>query len=63
MTLERIYEDYTPASQGFVAAVQTYCGFCITDSEISRLAEKARSASQFQAIWENETFWLDANNK
>jgi molybdopterin biosynthesis enzyme len=63
MTLEDIYNDYTPGSTGFVIAVETHCGFEISREETVRIASKAETPEQFAAIWENEDWWTDENNQ
>lgn len=60
MTLAQIYTEYTRGSQGFCIAVETHCGFCISRDEIQRIAERAETPEQFQAIWDNEDWWTDA---
>lgn len=62
MTLNEIYNEYTAGSQGFVSAVETYCGFGISGSEIERIAERAANSSDFEEIWSNETWWTDEEN-
>ena len=58
MTLTEIYDEYTPASEGFIIAVETHCGFFIDRDQIERIAERAKNASEFQNIWENEDWWV-----
>lgn len=58
MTLEKIFDQYTIGSDGFVAAVQTYCGFNISNDEVRRIAETAKTANEFQDIWENKAYWV-----
>jgi len=53
MTLQDIFDTYTAGSPGFVAAVQTHCGFDISDEEIKRIAEIAKDAAEFEQIWNN----------
>lgn len=62
MTLSDIYATYTAGSQGFVAAVQTHCGFCASNDEVRRIADRASDADEFQRIWENDDSWTDAKN-
>lgn len=62
MTIETIYEEFSRGSNGFVHAVQTHCGYDISDAEIERIAEKAETAAEFDRIWQNEDFWTDRNN-
>ena len=60
MTLPEIYDRYTPGFPGFVTAIETHCGFQISRSEIKRIAQRATTPDDFQRIWENETWWTDA---
>mgnify|MGYP003654870060 CR=1 FL=1 len=60
--LETIFADFRPGSQGFVQAVATNCGFEISDDEIRRIATKAKTAEEFQTIWENLAWWTDDHN-
>lgn len=62
MTLAEIYNSFTPGSQGFVIAVETHCGFDISPTEIERIGDASKTAEAFQAAWENEDWWTDANN-
>ena len=62
MTIEQIYNDYTPGSQGFCLAVETHCGFQTSRTETARIAAQATTAAEFQSIWENDDSWTDANN-
>ena len=62
MTIEQIYDNYTPGSQGFCIAVETYCGFQTSRTETARIAAKARDAAAFLSIWENDDSWTDKNN-
>lgn len=59
MTLEEIYQHYTPGSPGFAIAVESHCGYGITRSEIQRIGEKAKTADEFQDQWENDDWWQD----
>lgn len=61
MTLADIYDVFTPGSQGFAIAVETHCGFGISREEIKRIANKAATAEQFEAIWSNEDWWSDSS--
>jgi hypothetical protein len=63
MTLNEIYDQYTPGSQGFVDAVETHCGFDISRSEIERIADKSPTAADFQRNWEGDDSWTDAANE
>jgi hypothetical protein len=60
--LDRIYAEFTRGSQGFCSEVSTWCGFDISRAEIARIAERAETPAQFQAIWADEDWWTDANN-
>lgn len=62
MTLADIYSQFTPGSQGFCTAVSDHCGFEISRDEIRRIAERAATAEQFEAAWEGDDWWTDANN-
>jgi hypothetical protein len=53
MTLQDIYDNFTAGSPGFVNAVQSHCGFNMSDEEIKLIAELARNAAEFERIWEN----------
>ena len=63
MDLEKIYTDYTPGSDGFAIAVEAHCGFEISRDEIKRIASKAETPEQFDAIWSNEDWWTDKKNE
>ena len=63
MTLEQIYSDFTPGSPGFCIAVETHCGFQTSREETARIAAKAKTAADFQSVWENDDSWTDANNE
>lgn len=62
MTLEQIYNEMNRGSHGFCKAIETHCGFNISVEEIERIAQRARTAAEFQEIWENDDSWTDANN-
>jgi hypothetical protein len=62
MTIEQIYNEYTPGSQGFCIAVETHCGFQTSRTETARIAAKAPTAAEFQSVWENDDSWTDENN-
>jgi len=53
MTLQDIFDTFTAGSRGFIAAVQTHCGFDISDEEIKRIAEIAKDAAEFERIWKD----------
>jgi hypothetical protein len=64
MTLNEIYSEFTPGSKGFARAVETRCaGFDLSREEIERIAGKAKTAEEFQNVWENKDWWTDANNQ
>lgn len=62
MTLNEIYAQFTIGSTGFVNAVSSHCGFDTSRDETKRIAEKAPTAEDFQRIWENEDWWIDAKH-
>ena len=62
MTIEQIYNEYTPGSHGFCIAVETHCGFQTSRTETARIAAKAKNAAEFQSTWENDDSWTDENN-
>lgn len=62
MTLQEIYQQFTPGSQGFAKAVETHCGFEASIDEIKRIGLRANSAEEFEAIWQNEDWWSDDKN-
>lgn len=62
MTIIEIYHQFQPGSTGFVQAVQSHCGFCISRTEIKRIADLAADADEFQRIWGNDDSWTDENN-
>ena len=59
MTLEQAYEQFTPASAGFVRAVQDSGGIDASANEIKRIAARAGTPSEFVRIWEGEEWWTD----
>lgn len=61
MTLDEIFSTYTKGSPGFVKAVETYCGFLISSTEIERIANKASDAAEFQRVFEDDDTWTDDN--
>lgn len=63
MTIEQIYNDYTPGSLGFCVAVETHCGYQTSRSETARIAAKAETAAQFELVWRNDDSWTDENNQ
>lgn len=63
MTINDIYAAYTPGSQGFCIAVETYCGYQTSRTETARIAALAPTADDFQAVWENDDSWTDENNQ
>ena len=62
MTLTEIYNAYTHGSLGFANAVSNHCGFEISYDEIQRIAGQAKTAAEFQRIWEDEDWWVDPEN-
>lgn len=62
MTLEQIFEEFTPGSVDFIKAVLTHGGMDISDSEIARLASECPTWWTFEDAWENETWWMDIVN-
>lgn len=62
MKLNEIYNEFSVGSEGFVRAVETHCGFCISREEIERIALIAPTAEDFQNVFDNVTSWTDANN-
>ena len=59
MSLNEIYERYTPACEGFCIAVSDHCGYEMSRTEIKRVALIAETAEEFDYIWENEDWWPD----
>lgn len=59
MTLNEIYSEFTPASDGFARAVETHGRFDLSREEIKRISRKAKTAEEFSTIWENEAWWKD----
>ena len=59
MTMNKIFEIYTAGSLGFVIAVETHGGYEISRDEIERIGKRAKTAEDFQRIWENEHWWFD----
>lgn len=40
-----------------------FAGFYdISNAEADRIADRANSLAEFEAIWENECWWTDENN-
>lgn len=62
MTIEQIYKEFTAGSPGFIAAVQTHCGYGASNAEIKRIAAEADTAEKFQSVWEYDESWTDASN-
>lgn len=58
--LAAIYRDFRPGSVGFIKAIATNCGYEISDSEIGRIATRAKTAEHFHALWNEENWWKDA---
>ena len=63
MTINEIYADYTPGSQGFAIAVETHCGYNISRDEIKRIGSRAVTPDEFQKTWENDDWWTDGKNE
>ena len=61
MTLEDIFETFTPGSKDFVNAVQTHRDFQISDDEIVRIAKKSDGSDDFEHIYHSENWWEDQN--
>ena len=51
MTLQDIFDTFTPGSQGFIDAVNTHCGFNMSDEEIERIGKLAKNSAEFEEIW------------
>lgn len=62
MTFDQIAAEFTWNCQAFINAVQTHCGFDISDEEIDRIASTATTPVEFDKIWANEDWWTDENN-
>lgn len=62
MTLQEIYAEFTAGSAGFINAVHTHCGYCISKTEIARIAAQAATAEQFEQFWQNTDAWTDAKH-
>ncbi|MCY4129606.1 MAG: hypothetical protein OXG15_10275 [Gammaproteobacteria bacterium] len=63
MTLTEIYQHYELGSTQFVKQVQDLCDFCMSDTEIKRLAlGVATTAEQFVWHWKHEHWWRDSAN-
>ena len=63
MTLSEIFSAYTPGSTGFCIAVETHCGFNISRDETKRIAARAATADEFEAVWQNDDSWTDEKNQ
>jgi hypothetical protein len=63
MTIEEIYEEYTPGSVGFVKAVQTHYAFDLSEAEIERIATHpdVRNADDFDRHVDDNDWWEDEN--
>lgn len=46
--IEKIYDEFTPGSKGFVRAVSDRCGYEISDDEIRRIGLKSKTAAAFE---------------
>ena len=77
MSLDEIYDTYTPGSLGFIRAVQTHLSLSLqngpgggeshinqqlSDDEIGRIAHASANPEAFMHTWEHETWWLDGCN-
>lgn len=62
MDLEDIFEELIIGSPRFAAAVETHGGFDISREEITRIAERATTAEEFESIWQNEAWWCTDDN-
>lgn len=62
MTLSEMTTALNEARQGQFGS--DYAGFFdISTSEAERIAERASSADEFEAIWETEDWWTDEANQ
>lgn len=62
--LTDIYEHYKKGSTGMVQAIETHCGFCISQDEIKRISQECVTAELFIDTWQDENWWSDdINNK
>ncbi len=59
MTLQEIYTEYRPGSQGFCIAVESHCGYDMSREEIERIGDKATNPEEFKRIWRDEIWWTD----
>jgi hypothetical protein len=57
--LNTIYNEFTIGSDGMIRAIQTHCGFNISNAEIERILQRAKTASEFEHLWENTDWWSD----
>lgn len=63
MDIHAVYEVYDIGSNGFVAAIVTYCGYGISPAEIERIAEEAETGAEFEEILRHEYWWMDEGRK
>lgn len=57
--LNTIYDEFTIGSDGMIRAIQTHCGFDISDVECARILHWAKTASEFERLYENADWWRD----
>lgn len=57
--LNTIYDEFNIGSDGMIRAIQTHCGFGISNAEIERILAVAKTASEFEHLWENTDWWSD----
>lgn len=61
--LKSLYKKYSRGSSGFIKNFDWVGAFDISDNEAERIANKAKTASQFEKIWQNEDWWKDGMNE
>ena len=57
--LNQIANEYKWGSRGFIIAIETYCGYNMSRTEIERIADRTSTPDEFQTMWENDVDWLD----
>lgn len=57
--VQHAYENFRIGSQGFCKYIGERANLNISDEEVRRIAEKAKTAEEFMAIWNNDTYWRD----
>ncbi len=57
--LNTIYDEFTIGSKGMIRAIQTHCGLDISDAECARILHWAKTASEFERLFENADWWRD----